>query len=259
MFSASGNPHALFAGGRILALKGLHGYQFTVARSVNDNCWIAGSAERSGHDGQGAEIVRAVVVHDGRTRDLGTLGGSHSASYAVNNLGEVVGKADLPAGFLGDRPTHAFLWNHGAMRDLGTLGGTNSFALAVNNAGAAAGFSQLPGDSGRHACIWTVDKQGRSLATDLGALPGDNASEAHGLNDHGVIVGTSDTAPDASNNRAVMWRGIHAIDLNNVIDTRKGWNLQDAMSVNSSGVIVGKGLLKGKPHAFLLVPKTKVL
>src|SRR5215470_7212743 len=50
--------------------------------------------------------------------DLGTLGGSFSWAFAVNNKGWVVGIATL----VGDSSLHAFLWHDGMMTDLGILG-----------------------------------------------------------------------------------------------------------------------------------------
>ena len=42
--------------------------------------------------------------------DLGTLGGSRSSAYGINNRGQVVGVAETADGDL-----HAFLWNSGTM------------------------------------------------------------------------------------------------------------------------------------------------
>jgi probable HAF family extracellular repeat protein len=52
-------------------------------------------------------------------KDLGTLGGSNSIAYAINNSGTVVGQTDLA-----NRDKHAFFWTTPrGMQDLGTLGG----------------------------------------------------------------------------------------------------------------------------------------
>ncbi len=256
-YSDWGNPHAFFSSSSLHALKGLRRFQYTVARSINSSGWIAGSAQHSGSDQIGAEIVRAVVIMDNHAHDLGTLGGQHSAAYCVNELGQVVGKADLSPTIEGSHPTHAFLWQSGAMKDLGTLGGANSLAYSVNNDGTVAGFSLLPGDTVRHACVWTSSPSGAQESVDLGTLPGDRVSEAHGINDQGIVVGTSDSGPNAAANKAILWQGEHTVDLNRVAETHGSWQLQDAMSINNHGEIVGKGLLSGKQHAFILVPTAR--
>ena len=52
--------------------------------------------------------------------DLGTLGGSSSFAYGINNAGQVVGQAHLP----GDSQSHAFRYSvAGGMVDLGIIGG----------------------------------------------------------------------------------------------------------------------------------------
>ena len=75
--------------------------------------------------------------------DLGTLGGSNSVPWGINDRGQVVGGSqtsviDPNSGF----PTsHAFLWNKGVMHDLGTLGGQYSQALlgGINSEGQVVG------------------------------------------------------------------------------------------------------------------------
>jgi len=63
--------------------------------------------------------------------DLGTLGGSASSGFGVNNKGQVVGTSRMP----GDKKLHGFLYSDGKMTDLGTFGGDQSEACALNDAG----------------------------------------------------------------------------------------------------------------------------
>ena len=73
--------------------------------------------------------------------DLGTLGGSRSVAYGVNESGQVMGWSET-AGIAGP---HAFLWTlAGGMVDLGTLGGTDSEVFALSENGqASAGATPL--------------------------------------------------------------------------------------------------------------------
>ena len=81
----------------------------------------------------------AAVVYS--IRELGTLGGSLSLAYGINNHGEFTGTSTLA----GDTAFHAFWTNaQGVMSDAGTLG-TNSEGMAINDAGLIAGHSDTTG------------------------------------------------------------------------------------------------------------------
>src|SRR5580698_658435 len=54
--------------------------------------------------------------------DLGTLGGTYSNAYGINDAGVVSGGAATPSQTNGLAQT-GFLWSHGKMINLGTLGG----------------------------------------------------------------------------------------------------------------------------------------
>ena len=134
--------------------------------------------------------------------DLGTLGGSFSQAFGVNNKGWVVGFSTLP----GDTALHAFLWRKGLMADLGTLAGSDTLpisqAVSLNDRGEVVGLSEtsLPDPLGENFCgdslvclpvLW----QG-SVITPLPILGGTNGV-GNDINNRGQVVGVAENAtPD---------------------------------------------------------------
>ena len=165
----------------------------------------------------------------------------------INDAGLVVGSADVSAK-PGTKPRHAVLWRKGVRQDLGTLGGTESRAQAVNGTGQIVGVSSVTqaaadGNPLYHAFFWDTGKM-----TDLGTLAGDKQSGANALNARGEVVGYS-------GERACLWRGGKAYDLNALLPAGSGWVLQSAAGINNRGQIVGTGLHGGKKRGYLLTPK----
>lgn len=246
-FSSSARfPHAMLwrpqRGRRYLSP--LPGYQFSQPLGVSDAGWIVGAA-RSGGFRDGAMVARAFLFDGNTTRDLGTLGGRFASAHALNNAGQIVGKADRA----NNGGTHAFLWQSGVMTDLGTLpGGTNSFAHAINDAGQVVGFSQTA-DSPARAFVWNAATGMR----DLGTLPGDGESRAYCVSPNGVVVGVSQNLRGSA--RAVLWRADGTIvDLNNALPAGSPYVLTHARGINAHGQIVGQGMRNGQVRAFLLTP-----
>jgi probable HAF family extracellular repeat protein len=197
---------------------------------------VVGESDAPGPD------VHAFRYTDGRLppmQDLGTLGGSYSAAFGINDSGHTVGESSdgesiRPFVFVDDGP----------MQQLTGLGGVNGSATDINNAGWIVGESEL--DNGFfHAFILSP---GGGIA-DLGTLGGDN-SAAWGVSDAAfpIVVGESELIIGLSNPRPVGIPGqlvLHAfrfdtgteerIDLGTLPD--HNWSV--ATSVNTQGDIVG--------------------
>ena len=166
-----------------------------------------------------------------------------AAAYGVNDAGRTVGIGTGSNGF-----NRAFIsTTNGPLEELGTLGGDGSWAYAINNSNQVAGTADyITADT--HAFLFA---DGAGL-TDLGTLGG-YTSTAFALDNSGNVVGTAEILNRTLH--AFAWSSGGAMrDLNELIPINSGWVLTEARGVNDSGVIVGNGLLNGRPRAFRLTP-----
>jgi probable HAF family extracellular repeat protein len=150
---------------------------------INNRGQIIGTSNLAGD-----QAAHGFVWENGVMTDLGTFGGVNSFPVWINDVGEIVGEADL-LGSAVSHLHHAFLWKNGVMTDLGTLGST-SHAEAVNARGQVVGRSR-PGDPAtilQHAFLW--EEGGPML--DLNSLipAGSNwvLIDAYNINDRGEIL-----------------------------------------------------------------------
>ena len=184
--------------------------------------------------------LHAFLWKDGRTTDLGTLGGNWSVAYGVNAAGTAVGWAESA-----DGRVNAFVWDGTVMSALPTLGGEWGMAYAINEVGAIAGYSATKsGDD--HAFL--ADDHG--CVSDLGTLGGH--SIAFALDNVGRVVGES--ADPMGRTRAFLWQDGQMHDLNDFIPSDSGWTLVRATAINDAGQIAGEGTLNGEKRPFLLTP-----
>jgi probable HAF family extracellular repeat protein len=116
--------------------------------------------------------------------DIGTLGGSCTFTYALNNRGQIVGQSSLA----GDAESHPYIWDpERGVTDLfsrGRLGGNYGYAQWINDAGTVVGTVATHGDAALLAVQWTDD-----AIENLGALDGDPCSATDVINSRGQVVG----------------------------------------------------------------------
>jgi len=189
---------------------------------------------------------------------LGTLGGTFSQPFGMNNKGEVGGIATP----VGDQNQHAFLWRNGVMTDLGTLGGPNSngdfgVPFGPNERGEVVGGAETstPDPLGEDLCFFGnnltclpfVWKDG--VMSPLPTLGGNNGA-AGDINNRGQVVGSAEnttrdpTCPalgppldiiDQIEERPVIWEKGEIQEL----PTFPGDPDGGASAINDHGQIVG--------------------
>ncbi len=215
---------------------GYSGGSGSTAYGINDSGTVVGVRYASQ-----SSPWRAAMWRGGKIIDLGSLGGRTTSPYstvseahAINNAGQVVGAALPKEGY----PLHGFIWQNGAMRDLGGLGGTGeaTVAQAINSTGSVVGFSQTKGGE-THGFLWT-----NGAMRDLGALGAAfpyRGSQAAGINDSGVVVGSARVIDaDYGHNVATVWKNGVLTDLNRVVAVPAGRRISLAFDVDNDGTIV---------------------
>lgn len=209
-------------------------------QGINEKGIVAGISLNGQYDPDtGFWEVRAVRWKNGKIKDLGTLGGTQSNAWMVNNSGQVVADAltsDTNDPYLGvpqanckwlpttgpgcggldfgtntiffplTTTVHGTIWSDvGNLADLGTLGGPDSSALDINDAGQIVGWSYTSYDAGlsgvpdTHPFVWQD-----GTMTDLGSPLGGTFAAATLINQNGQIAGVANTTGDAEVH-AVVW------------------------------------------------------
>jgi probable HAF family extracellular repeat protein len=194
----------------------------------------------------------ALLYQNGKAKDLGTLDGTNSFAFAVNDAGRVVGEADTFIPGKGFPSNRAFIYRNGKMEDLGSLGYfcyrfdddsedgycfERSSATDINNRDQISGFSSTKNQGFQHAILITKGKM-----EDLGTLGG-NQSWGQAVNDSGQVVGSSLTTGDAAY-QAFLYDRKTMYDLKDlVVDPPAGFSMWEARDINNFGQIVGLNYL----------------
>jgi probable HAF family extracellular repeat protein len=222
----------IFANGALTGL-GTLGGAYSSAFAINNSGTVVGESAVSSSD------IHGFVFVNGTMQDLGTLGGTYGSAFAVNDAGTIAGESSVATG-----DTHGFVYANGTMQDLGTLGGTYSSGYYVNQSGQVLGISSVAGDLDYHAFLFSAGQ-----ATDLGTLGGSN-NYPYALNDAGQVVGQSQTADGTWH--AYVWANGTILDLNSLLPTNSGWELENAILINLSARIVGIGIYGGLEQWFVM-------
>jgi probable HAF family extracellular repeat protein len=101
-----------------------------LALDINDSTQVVGLGRRANL------TAYAFLWENGRTQDLGTLGGANSYATGINNRGQVVGQSQTASG-----EAHAFVWSRNRKLDLNPPGSPRSYPLSINDAGQVVGLS----------------------------------------------------------------------------------------------------------------------
>ena len=92
--------------------------------------------------------------------------------------------------------------------------------------------------------------------SDLGAVPGDNASDAYAINSAGSIVGLDCDSLACQSIKAFLWEnGGPMVDLNTLVYPPSTLHVYEAVYINEPGEILGEATdSSGDTRAVLLVP-----
>jgi len=239
---------AIYQGGQTTTLGSLGCMSdFTgVATAINDSGLAVGYSYLSA-----GGVRHAFAYRDGSMRDLGSLGG-YSGALAVNSSGVAVGFAsDTMNGF-----GRAVVWANNSILDISH--GFESEARGINDLGQIVGETMGPTGT-RQGFLWS-----NGASENLGTLTTGRNSEAYSINNSGDVVGTADVISSISfetnpitrqittitnyHNHAFLFSNGSIVDLNSLISTNSGWELNYAFGVNNSDQIVGWGSMDGGEH-----------
>jgi probable HAF family extracellular repeat protein len=185
----------------------LPGGNFSQPFFITKNGQVSGSSNLA--DGSS----HAVVWSREQATDLGTLGGSNSIAFGVNDAGQAVGEAETSAsdpngedfcGFGTHLICLPFESANGVMNPLSTLGGNNGVATAISSGGEVAGFAENstpdPGCPAPQVLHFQPVVWEKGVIHELPTFEGDPDGVAEQINDSGEVVGGSGTCATFNSN-----------------------------------------------------------
>lgn len=269
----SGETHAaLWDEGQLVDLGTLPGGTYSEAYAINDAGQIVGwsmtdQSTCTAFDG----CWHAFLWENGTMTDLGGLDPRfQSYAYSINNRGQIAGAsatADYPFGYW-----RAVTWLGGHLRELGLPdSATDVLALGINSRATAVGYAyingrdapimwsqgtiiQLPVPAGTSAQASKINDAGQVVGRsgsnhallwndgELTILPNPAwaaRSEAHDINNQGVIVG--DSLMITTGMIAVRWVNGSP----SALPRAAGWTESYARGVNARGDVAGAANING--------------
>ncbi|EFC82756.1 hypothetical protein [Parafrankia sp. EUN1f] len=163
-----------------------------------------------------------------------------TTAVGLNAAGQVFG-----TGRQGDQPDRAFVWSPSGTVDVGPFGSTTT-VTGLNDRGQLVGYGAVASAGQRtHGFVWTPAAGGRpAKLTDIGTLAG-LETEAHAVNNAGVVVGRSATPTGW---HAVSWANGRLTDLGVLVRGKPS----QALALNETGDVVGWGTAAdNRQHAAL--------
>jgi probable HAF family extracellular repeat protein len=193
------------------------------------------------------------IWQNGKMLDInpGNFGGAEGGTNYLNNHGQAVGFGTTA----GEVSFDPFLWQDGVLTNLntiGNLGGAGSSAFNLNELGHVIGVNiDTAGDL--HVVLWRDHG-----ITDLSTLSGYDCSYPGNINDSDQIVGYAFSCETGAAH-AFLWENGEMVDLNTLIASDSGIEVQYAGWINDDGVIEAQGVLTagsnaGFSRAVLLIP-----
>ena len=169
-------------------------------------------------------------------------GASESDAFAIDDAGDVTGTTCYL--YEGTCTEKLFVMRYGSAPAIYTppKGVVDAEGVGTVNDTQAPSYGSPYKDGGR-AALWDValNASGKATVTFQGVfnpLPGDEITDAFGVNSSGVVVGDSEALDADGTLHAVVWSGATATNLTALEPARDQIGSQYAYAVNSSGQIV---------------------
>ncbi len=207
---------------------------YAVITAINDQDMVAGT-DRRGTDTYAFRWTNGV-----RTELPTFLGLSNSTAAAMDSAGEIVGLSWDPTQVRASM--HSWMWSGSTVTDLGVPPNAIVFTPhGMNDVGEIVGEA----DDGAYRNAWVRGVNGSFLK--LPGLSFLGTHSANGINDAGIIVGSSSLPLPGGQTKAVRWVGGAVLDLG----TLPGDTQSSASAINDHGQIVGVSQNGNSSRAFI--------